>query len=74
MRGTLDVQGVLAGNRRALARALTEVEHDSQAGRDALDALFPHSGTAHLVGVTRSPAAGKSAWVNQMTRLLRAPE
>lgn len=74
MRGTLDVQGVLAGNRRAIARALTEVENDSLAGREALDLLFPYSGKAHLVGVTGSPGAGKSSLVNQMTRLLRAPE
>lgn len=74
MRGTVDVQGVLAGDRRALARALTEVENDSPAGRDALDALFPHSGKAHLVGVTGSPGAGKSSLVNQMTRLLRISE
>jgi LAO/AO transport system kinase len=73
MRGTVDVQGVLAGERRALARALTEVENDSPAGRDALDALFQHSGKAHLVGVTGSPGAGKSSLVNQMTRLIRNP-
>ncbi|MDO9086847.1 MAG: methylmalonyl Co-A mutase-associated GTPase MeaB [Anaerolineaceae bacterium] len=73
MRGTVDVQGVLAGERRALARALTEVENDSPAGRDALDALFRYSGQAHLVGVTGSPGAGKSSLVNQMTRLIRNP-
>jgi LAO/AO transport system kinase len=74
MRGTVDVQAVLAGDRRALARALTEVENDSLAGREALDALFPHSGKAHLVGVTGSPGAGKSSLVNQITHLLRNPE
>lgn len=73
MRGTVDVQAVLAGDRRALARALTEVENDSPAGREALDALFPYSGKAHLVGVTGSPGAGKSSLVNQMTRLMRNP-
>ena len=74
MRRTVDVQGVLAGDRRALARALTEVENDSAAGREALDALFQHSGNAHLVGITGSPGAGKSSLVNQMTRLLRDPD
>lgn len=74
MRRTVDVQGVLAGDRRALARALTEVENDSEAGRKALDALFQHSGKAHLVGVTGSPGAGKSSLVNQMTRFLRDPK
>jgi len=74
MRRTVDVQGVLAGERRALARALTEVENDSAAGREALDVLFQHSGNAHLVGITGSPGAGKSSLVNQMTRLLRDPD
>jgi LAO/AO transport system kinase len=73
MRGTLDVQAVLAGDRRALARALTEVENDSSVGREALDVLFPYSGKAHLVGITGSPGAGKSSLVNQMTRLIRNP-
>ncbi len=74
MRRTVDVQGVLAGERRALARALTEVENDSAAGREALDVLFQHSGNAHLVGITGSPGAGKSSLVNQMTRLLLDPD
>jgi LAO/AO transport system kinase len=74
MHGTVDVQGVLAGDRRALARALTEVENDSPVGRKVLDVLFPYSGKAHLVGVTGSPGAGKSSLVNQITRLLRNPE
>jgi len=74
MRRMVDVQGVLVGDRRALARALTEVENDSAAGREALDMLFQHSGNAHLVGITGSPGAGKSSLVNQMTRLLRDPD
>ncbi len=74
MRRTVDVQGVLAGDRRALSRALTEVENDSEAGKKTLDELFQHSGKAHLVGVTGSPGAGKSSLVNQMTRQWRDPK
>lgn len=72
-RGTVNVQAVLAGNRRALARALTEVENDTQTGREALDEFFQFSGKAHLIGVTGSPGAGKSSLVNQLTRVLRNP-
>ncbi len=53
-----------AGNRRALARLLTQVENDTQAGREALRALFGASGRAHIVGVTGPPGAGKSTLVN----------
>lgn len=64
-------QAVLAGDRLALARLLTQVENDSTLGRSALDALFPATGKAHVVGITGSPGTGKSTLVNQLTRSFR---
>src|SRR3954447_4512527 len=65
-----DVPGLVgqfrAGNRRALARILTQVENDTPAGREALRALFGASGRAHIVGVTGPPGAGKSTLVNRL--------
>src|SRR5436189_391427 len=65
-----DVPGLVeqfrAGNRRALARILTQVENDTPAGREALRALFGASGRAHVVGVTGPPGAGKSTLVNRL--------
>jgi LAO/AO transport system kinase len=55
-----------AGERRALARLLTQVENDTPAGREALRALFGASGRAHVVGVTGPPGAGKSTLVNRL--------
>ncbi len=66
-------QAVLAGDRLALARLLTQVENDSPLGRSALDGLFPATGKAHVVGVTGSPGTGKSSLVNQLTRSFRRP-
>lgn len=67
-------QAVLAGDRLALARVLTQVENDSPAGRAALDDLFPATGRAQIIGVTGSPGAGKSSLVNQLARAFRHPE
>ena len=54
------------GERRALARLLTQVENDTPAGREALRALFGATGRAHVVGVTGPPGAGKSTLVNRL--------
>lgn len=65
-------EDVLKGERLALARLLTLVENDTATGRAALDYLFPHTGRAHLVGITGSPGTGKSSLVNQIVKGFRA--
>lgn len=65
---------VLEGNRLALARLLTQVENDSPEGRAALAELFPHTGKAHLIGVTGAPGTGKSSLVNQLALHYRKTE
>ncbi len=64
---------VLAGNRLALARLLTQIENETPEGRAALEELFPQTGRAHLVGVTGAPGTGKSSLVNQLARHYRNP-
>jgi LAO/AO transport system kinase len=60
------VDSILEGDRLALARVLTQIENDTTEGRHALDALFPRTGNAHLIGVTGAPGTGKSSLVNQL--------
>lgn len=54
-----------------MSRLLTEVENDTPAGQTALNDLFPHTGKAHLVGVTGAPGTGKSSLVNQLALYYR---
>lgn len=62
---------VLAGNRLALARLLTQIENDALLGRQALDALYPYTGRAQTLGVTGAPGTGKSSLVNQLALYYR---
>ena len=64
---------VLAGERLALARLLSQIENDAPLGMLALGELFPHTGKAHLVGVTGAPGTGKSSLVNQLALYFRRP-
>ena len=67
-------QSVLSGDRLALARLLSRVENATPEGLAALDALFPHTGKAHLLGVTGAPGTGKSSLVNQLALHYRRQE
>ncbi len=64
---------VLAGERLAMARLLSQIENDEPGGREALGELFPHTGKAHLVGVTGAPGTGKSSLVNRLAHYYRNP-
>jgi LAO/AO transport system kinase len=57
---------VLAGDRRAIARAISAVEAGDTPGTELLKKLFPATGKAEVIGVTGSPGAGKSTLVEKL--------
>ena len=62
----------LAGNRYALDQIISLIEDNGADAHAALASLYPHTGQAHIVGVTGAPGSGKSTLVNELTKLLRA--
>ncbi len=65
------IEGVLECRTRSLARAISHVERRGDARRELIRRLFPHTGTARVVGVTGPPGAGKSTLVDRLARQIR---
>ncbi|MCG8353082.1 MAG: methylmalonyl Co-A mutase-associated GTPase MeaB, partial [Chloroflexales bacterium] len=60
------IAALLQGSRRALSRAITLVETGGPRARELLSLAYPHTGRAHVVGITGPPGAGKSTLVNAL--------
>lgn len=56
------------GERRAIARVLTELERTTPHTMNLLEALVPELGGAPVIGITGPPGAGKSTLVNALIR------
>ncbi len=65
---------VLAGEGRALARAITLVENRDPKGDELVAEIFPRTGRARIVGVTGPPGVGKSTLIGAITAELRGRE
>jgi LAO/AO transport system kinase len=63
--------GVRAGDRRALARAITLVENSEPLAYDLVRELYPETGGAYAVGVTGPPGVGKSTLIAALVRHVR---
>jgi GTPase len=64
-------QRLLAGDRRALARAITLVEDNRPEGWELVREVYPHTGRAEVVGFTGPPGVGKSTLIGALTKARR---
>ena len=67
-------QRLLAGDRRALARAISLVENDDPKGWELVREVYPRTGKATVVGLTGPPGVGKSTLVGALIKLERERE
>ena len=72
----VDVPALVAaareGKPRAVARLISLVEDAHPALREVMAALAPHTGKAHIIGLTGSPGVGKSTSTNALVGAFRA--
>jgi LAO/AO transport system kinase len=67
-------RGVLDGERRAVARAISMVEDGSGDLPELIAGLFPHTGNAYTAGLTGSPGVGKSSLAAELVGAARERE
>jgi LAO/AO transport system kinase len=63
--------GVRAGDKRALARAITLVENSDPLAYEVVRELYPDTGRAYAIGVTGPPGVGKSSLISALVRHVR---
>jgi LAO/AO transport system kinase len=68
------VEGVRAGDRRALARAITLVENSESVAYELVREIYPQTGNAYAIGVTGPPGVGKSSLISALVRHVRGRE
>ncbi len=69
---TIDyAEEILKGSPRALARVITWLENEDDRAAACMEKLYPHTGAAHVIGITGSPGAGKSSVTNKLTQAFR---
>lgn len=66
------VDRILAGDVRATARLLRDIDDQMPSAEELLRELYPHTGKAYVLGFTGSPGVGKSSLVDQLAIRYRA--
>src|SRR2546426_3939294 len=70
VRGLVD--SLLKGDKRSAGRLISLIEDDEPEAVEAVARIFPHTGRAHVVGLTGPPGVGKSSLINRLVRAFRS--
>lgn len=60
------IERALKGDPRSIARLITAVESENDRAKEIMQKIYPHTGKAHMIGVTGSPGAGKSTFLDKL--------
>jgi LAO/AO transport system kinase len=64
-------KGVLAGNPRSVARAITTIENNDPEAKELVARIYAHTGKAHVIGLTGAGGAGKSTLIEKIVKEYR---
>ena len=65
------ISRIVAGDARAVARAISKVEDGARDAAELMKAVFPRTGRATVIGITGAPGAGKSTLVDKLALAYR---
>jgi LAO/AO transport system kinase len=62
------ISQLLNGNPRAAARLISFVENDIDAAEEIVNAIYAHTGSAYILGITGAPGTGKSTFISTLIK------